>query len=126
MTRYDWSLIRVVPDSFVGEFVNVGVMVGRPDGGEWIVRYVDDETHALQLATPQHLATVREWVERVRAEADAGGLSRDRLDEMHHDHRNLVQLSPPSRMIAARLDEAAGLLMAELVVQTRRVGEAAS
>jgi Protein of unknown function (DUF3037) len=46
--NYSSWLLRYVPDPVRGEFVNVGVIVGR-NGGDWAIRFVDSYTRASRL-----------------------------------------------------------------------------
>jgi hypothetical protein len=36
--KYVYSVVRFVPDTFRGEFVNVAVIAGYEETGEWLVR----------------------------------------------------------------------------------------
>lgn len=116
--RFVYSLVRFVPDPARGEFVNVGAIVGSEESSEWQVRQVENPVRARTLDQSSSLDTVWTFFDRVGSSIDeyedaidqlfdpSVELSEAWLERLHSDHRNLVQLSQPTPMVAASADEA--------------------
>src|SRR6266446_4004184 len=107
MSRYIYSLVRCVPDPQTGEFVNIGAIAGDPATGDWSVRQVSNESRVRKLAGGVELDAVHRFLTEVglliddsRAgmedDATVAPLSHNWLLALHHDHQNVVQLSPPA------------------------------
>lgn len=103
--RFDYSIVRWVPDSFRGEFTNVAVICGA--GDEWMIR--------ARERTVDRWPVVAEYLKTVEAamtcdEVDVAWLERER-----HDHRNLVQLTPLCPVMGVDVNEAVTLIFSHLV-----------
>lgn len=116
--RFVYSVVRFVPDPARGEFINVGAIVGSEESSEWQVRQIENPTRARTLDDRESLDAAWAFIGRVGSQIDAYELSMDQLFEaevepsedwlfqMHHEHRNVVQLSRPTPMVAESADEA--------------------
>lgn len=114
--RFDYSIIRWVPDSFRGEFINVAVICGA--GDEWVIR--------ARERTVDRWPVVHEYLKTVEAAMTCDEVSIRWLKRERYDHRNLVQLTDPCPVMGADLDEAATLIFGKLVDEwdpARHLGE---
>lgn len=68
MPRFVYSVIRYVPDSARGEYVNIGLIVGSDDTHEWALRPVDDRSRAEQLGKPELVPEVFRYLEWLAVE----------------------------------------------------------
>ncbi|MGH3381029.1 MAG: DUF3037 domain-containing protein [Actinoallomurus sp.] len=126
MSRYLYCLVRCVPNPQTGEFVNYGAIVGDPVSGDWSVRHVSSEKHVRKLADPatrsavhSFLADIGEQIEEDRVLADTSGesrLSEAWLEALHYDHRNVVQLTPPTPIVAGNAEQALDLLFRHMII----------
>ncbi|WP_433803395.1 DUF3037 domain-containing protein [Actinomycetospora sp. CA-084318] len=122
--KFDYSVVRFVPDPFRGEFVNVALIVGNPTTGEWATRRVANASRAQAFRNGAELGAVWDYLDRVDAMAAAveddgvvsGDLGPAWLTEEHRRLQNLVQLSRPRPVSAENVDEAMDLLWRRLVV----------
>ena len=116
--RHIYSLIRFVPDPARGEFVNVGALVGCEDSSEWGIRQISNARRARALEPSVTLDVVWSFIEGIGKdifayqeslesllEADID-LNEAWLESLYVEHRNTVQLSPPTPMLAESVDEA--------------------
>jgi Protein of unknown function (DUF3037) len=134
--RYVFSAIRFVPDPFRGEFINVGAIVGSDESSEWAVRQVQNPLRARQLDEAGSLSAVWAFIDRVGRDIDAyeeviegraadgrTQPSEDWLRKMHLRSTNVVQLSPPSMLVAGSVDEAIEQVFGQLIVDpAKRAG----
>jgi hypothetical protein len=116
--RFVYSLIRFVPDPARGEFVNVGAVVGSDESSEWEVRQVENPVRARALDDRNALDAVWAFIDRLGYQIDefeegsaslfgpSIELSEEWLERVYRDHQNVVQLSPPTPMVAESADEA--------------------
>jgi hypothetical protein len=116
--RFVYSLIRFVPDPARGEFVNVGAIVGSEMSSEWQIRQVENPVRARALDENAVLDAVWSFIDRVGSDIDTFDrateslfgadivLDEPWLEELHRDHQNVVQLSPPTPMVANSADDA--------------------
>ncbi len=130
--RFVYSLIRFVPDPAKGEFVNVGAIVGSELSSEWQIRQVSNPARARALDDERSLDLVWAFCTRVGADIDRFEdslyrlfdseveLSEDWLENLHTQHRNIVQLSPPSPMVADSADEALDRLFSQMILDPTR------
>lgn len=125
--RYIYSLVRCVPDPRTGEFVNIGAIAGDADTGDWAVRQVSSERRAIKLAGAGALAAVHGFLARAQEAIemqdllidDQGGteyLTEEWLHRLHQDHRNLVQLAPPTPMVADSAEDALDLIFERMII----------
>ncbi|MDQ6945670.1 MAG: DUF3037 domain-containing protein [Actinomycetota bacterium] len=130
--RFVYSIVRFVPDPARGEFVNVGAIVGSEESSEWQYRQIENPTRARALDERQTLDAVWSFLDRVGRQIDdferAGEtlfdpgveLSEAWMERLYVDHRNVVQLSRPTPMVAASADEAMDRIFDDLVVDPAR------
>ena len=130
--RFVYSLVRFVPDPAKGEFVNVGAIVGSELSSEWQFRQVSNPARARALDEERSLDLVWAFCNRVGADIDRFEdslcslfesdveLSEDWLENLHTQHRNIVQLSPPAPMVAESADEALDRLFSQMIVDSTR------
>lgn len=125
--RYMYSLVRCVPDPRTGEFINIGAIAGDADTGDWAVRQVSSERRAIKLAGPGVLEAVHGFLARAQEaiemqevlldeDADRDYLGSDWLDGLHRDHRNTVQLAPPTPMLAETAEDALDLIFERMII----------
>lgn len=122
MAKYLYCLVRCVPDPRTGEFVNVGAIVARADGGDWAVRRVSSDKRALKLGTPEQVAVAHAFLARVeqrledQLELIGEPVAASWLDELYRDHRNVVQLTTPMAMSIEDAEAGLDLLFSKLVI----------
>ena len=130
--KYFYSIVRYVPDSFRGEFVNIAAIVGNAETYEWQVRRVTNSTRARSLGSTTSLSAVWRYLDDLEniiaelsddtAEADLSipPLDRAWLQAEHRRLRNLVQLTDPSAIIADDVDEAVRKVFDTFIVDPDR------
>lgn len=123
--RYEYWVVRYVPDPIRGEFVNVGVVAGR--GNEWDLRRVSNLSRASRLggsatASKPFLSRIERMVEAELSQMEAllGAspelLERGFLEDLRSRMNNSVQLSRPRPVLAPSASEAADLAFDLMVV----------
>lgn len=140
--KYWFSVIRFVPSPVRGERVNVGVIVGSDEASEWQIQVateanrkrcesIDDDS-----MFPSLQSTIYRW-QRLFESYDAEyakdsetlPISLEWLKRVSARHRNIVQLSAPSPVVATDIDEAVDTLFESyvrssaedaLVIETKR------
>lgn len=130
MTRYLYALVRCVPHPRTGEFINLGAIAGDPATGDWAVRQVNSERHARKLASTAILESAHSLLARVGEEIDeqlsllddgrSEPLDEAWLNRLYHDHRNVVQLTQPTPIVAEDAESALDVIFARLVVDPVR------
>jgi hypothetical protein len=115
-----------VPDTFRGEFVNVAVIAGSEETGEWLVRRVDNSRHPQRLAPTTPIAPVWSYLDGVEAlidRLDAGSgpsegadLNRAWLESEHRRLGNVVQLTTPRLIVAESIETAVDSMFDQFVV----------
>lgn len=127
--RYLYALVRCVPDPRTGEFINVGAIAGDAETGDWAIRQVSSEKRAFKLAGSAALESVHGFLARAQEaiemqellfDQDADGsvefLTEDWLHGLYRNHRNVVQLAPPTPMLAASAEEALDLVFERMII----------
>jgi len=116
--RFVYSLVRFVPDPARGEFVNIGTIAGSEESSEWQWRQIENPVQARAIDDRKSLEAVWAFLDRVGREMDDYErsqvslfepnveLSEAWLQQLYVAHRNVVQLTPPTPMVAASADEA--------------------
>lgn len=111
-------MIRFVPDPARGEFVNVGAIVGSEDSSEWQVQQIRNPARARAIDEHATLEAVWSFIDRLGGDIDRFDRSMESLCEaeveldeawlqkLHADHQNIVQLSPPTPMVADSVSDA--------------------
>lgn len=131
--RYNYWTLRYLPDAVRGEFVNVGLIVGR-DGADWSMRSIETFDRASRLGGD--LATARSWVSSIRANLartsrdylalDRVGASEAWVNDMRTFHNNCVQVSDALPVVADSAEEAVALLFDRLVSEPPRTKRSTS
>lgn len=131
--KYYYAVVRFVPDTFRGEFVNVAIIVGSEDTGEWEIRMADNPRHARRLDDGKGLEAVWAYLNNIEGlieqsaneELEPGDepicASRRWLEGEHLRLRNLVQVTPPTAIIADSVSHALERLFDVFVVDTEKI-----
>ena len=126
MSKYLYSIVRCLPDPRTGEFVNVGAIAGNPQTGDWAVRRVSNTERIKKFAPSSAIDVADRFIVRLTsqiAEArealeinDSLSLDEQWLYRLHHDHRNIVQLSPPAPIVAGRAEAALDIVFQHMII----------
>lgn len=116
---YVYSMVRYVPNPASGEFVNVGAIAGSDEAGDWSLRQADNPRRARYFgpadslnATFAFLNDVGRRIDNYMTMPDEWPSTREEevseawLRELHERYRNVVQLSPPTPIVADSAEEA--------------------
>ncbi len=126
--RYVYSLVRFVPDPARGEFVNVGAIAGSEESAEWQYRQVENFSRASRIDEHKSLEAVWGLLSRIGSTIEDYEKSQSSLFEpevqpseawlrqLYVDHQNVVQLSPPTPMVAGSADEALDRVFNQMVL----------
>lgn len=140
MNRYMYSVVQVTPRVTAGEFVNVAIIAGNDQLGDWALRRVTDTNRARRFcgihamtAAYEFLDTIEERIDSVNERNDAQWLidvvdkvadmpsyepiSEQFIDELSDRRRSVVRLSPPMPVLAESSEEALELLFSDLLVE---------
>ena len=124
IVRYVYSVVRFVPDAARGEFVNLAVIAGSDETGEWKARRVQDISRAAAFAGADSeplIESVFEWLdlemEHLRGNTDQNAGEQYLTDFAERCYRGYNQLTPPAPMLAADVDEALDWAFATKVVE---------
>lgn len=139
MNRYMYSVVQVTPRVTAGEFVNVAIIAGNDQLGDWALRRVNDTNRARRFcginamtAAYEFLDTIEERIDSVNERNDAQWLfdvdkvadmpsyepiSEQFIDELSARRRSVVRLSPPMPVLAESSEEALELLFSDLLVE---------
>jgi hypothetical protein len=128
--KFLYSIVRFVPDTFRGEFVNVAIIAGSESTGEWMVRRVDNIQHARRLAGNAPITPVWSYLDNVENLIDQltedqlrdapAELSRAWLQQEHRRLRNLVQVTPPTAVVADSIEDATNMMFEVFVVDPEK------
>jgi len=126
--RYLYSVIRFVPDPVSGESLNLGVIAGSDDTGEWELRRGDISKRLRLFDTRRVLPHVLAYVEELARAIDDYGAAVDEdlpaavevseawLKDIARGAQNMVQFSMPAPIDAESLDEVLGVALEQFVV----------
>lgn len=128
MPKYQYSIIRFVPSPVRGEFVNLGLIIGSDQTGEWLVEVVssmrrasrlDDDNVLSMLATElsQLQSTIESYTEPEMFERTIE-LSEDWLSDLSRNSRNQLQFSYPNAVVAENVGGAFEKLWGRLIVES--------
>lgn len=124
--RYDYWVVRYVPDPIRGEFVNIGVIAGRDQ--DWSMRRVSNLRRASRIGgsavvTDPFLHRIEDAIHLRLNEveslipSDRGSrFGKGRLEDLRHRMNNIVQLSESRPVVASSSEEAADLAFDLMVV----------
>ena len=135
--RYVYSVVRFVPDPTRGEFVNIGLIAGSDETGEWELQTVARMSRAQRLDdTRVLLPQVMRQVAELAANLDAVTEARDALvpprdlpdvseawiTKLSRDWANIVQLSPPQPVVADDAQEVFDALWGRMIFERKTRG----
>lgn len=124
--RYDYWVVRYVPDPIRGEFVNIGVIAGRDQ--DWSMRRVTNLRRASRIGgsavvTDPFLHRIEDAIQRQLIEVESlmpSDLSvtfgKGRLEDLRQRMNNIVQISESRPVVATSSEEAADLAFELMVV----------
>jgi hypothetical protein len=106
--------------------VNVGAIAGDPDAGDWAVRRLGNTERIKRFAPPAAIDVTDRFLVRLSSEiAEAREVlesegshpfADDWLIKLHHDHRNIVQLSPPASIVAGQAEAALDIIFKRMII----------
>jgi hypothetical protein len=114
---YQYSTLRFVPDPARGEAVNLGVIVGDDDTGDWDLRVVSGYRRAKAIDQEARIGTALAFIATLEQCLEETPLSHDTLSAMSSEMNNVVQLSAPAPVVAESAAAALELLFDELIVE---------
>lgn len=117
--RFVYSVARFVPDPTRGEFINLGLIAGSDDTGEWALRTVSNLRRARSMDDNKILPAVMSEVTRVGGLLDLVTEARQspqRIDDLPpvseawlaqlaRDSANILQFSSPTPVVAESPEE---------------------
>jgi hypothetical protein len=119
---YRYSIIRFVPDPARAEAVNLGLLAGDEETGDWDLRVVSNFKRARAIDTIGALPGALAFIGELEGYVDDMSLdgvttfTTDALTRLSIDMRNIVQLTPPAPVVAKSAEEAIDVLFDELLV----------
>ena len=135
--RYVYSVIRFVPDTVRGEFINVGILVGSDKSSEWDIRTLGSLKRARTLDEKGLLPLVWTFIDDIGRQldryneaiqlglfgSDEGQISEEWLTQICQQSRNVVQFSNPAIIDADDVNAAINALFEQFIVvpEARRV-----
>ncbi len=128
--RHLYSVVRFVPDPARDEAINIGIIAGADESGEWTLRAVRNYSRARRLDDRELLPGVRERLERIEALMDPytdvqaslfPAVSPETVDEawltrLSAESVNVLQFTQPLPVVAESAEDAIDLLWDELIV----------
>jgi hypothetical protein len=126
--RYVYSVIRFVPNTARGEFVNIGAIVGSDEANDWIVRQVGNMGRARKLGDARVLDGALAFLNRIDDEVDAHNdaveqmlalptrVTEEWLIRMWGECNNTVQFSQPAPIEAADAGAAMEVIFQNLIL----------
>lgn len=127
MPKYQYSIIRFVPSPVRGEFVNLGLLLGSDQTGEWWIDVVGSRSRATKLDDDGVLPFVATDIQRLQSLVESYSdpdllspeitISEQWLSELSRDSQNQLQFSKPNSVIGETIEEAFEKLWGLLVVE---------
>ncbi len=136
-SRYLYSAVRVVPSVSTGEFVNLAVIAGSDETGEWSLRLLSDERRARQFCGVDAISAAHDVLARLGYQIDLHTLLVEELDgeerdpdvalasevsekwlrDLHELSNRVVQFSQPAPVLAESIDAAMDTVFPRMTVQ---------
>lgn len=136
-SRYMYTTMRVVPSVAAGEFVNLAVIAGSDDSGQWAIRLLSDEARARRFCGAEALAAGHDVIAHLGEQIDlhdlmvegfegteggryyelASQVSERWLHDLHVAYQRGVQFSAPAPVLAETVDDALDLVFPRVTVQ---------
>jgi hypothetical protein len=129
MTRYFYSVVRCVPSPRTGEFLNIAAIAGSEESDEWSIRQIQNESRAKKLCSADDLGVVHEFLASAWETIDQHNpeallveqpLTLEWLQGLHHDHRNVVQLSEPMPILGESVEGVLDTIFERLLIDPVR------
>lgn len=123
---YFFSLLRFVPDTARGEFVNLGAIAGDSEVADWDVRFISNMKRAKAIDSEGHLPAAMSFLaelqERLPVEDDddESTFALEDLTALAASMNNVVQLTKPEPIVASDAEEALDFLWRDLVLDPER------
>jgi hypothetical protein len=126
--RYDYWVVRYVPDPIRGEFINIGIIAGK--GDDWSFRKVGSLSRASRLGgaasqtdsflkrIEDAIASRLDAVEALMPGAPSSSFGRGEIEDLRVRMNNLVQLSDSRPVLANTAQEAADLAFELMIVDS--------
>ncbi len=135
--KYNYSVIRFVPDPYRGEFVNIGALVGSDESLEWQLRLISNLKRARALDENGAISRVLDYViNYVGKQIDDYTQSIENdipteievneqwLTKLWEDNQSTVQFSYPTMLLADTVSEALEQVFDHLIVDQPKRGRA--
>jgi Protein of unknown function (DUF3037) len=122
---YHYSVLRFVPDTARGEFVNLGVLAGNDEARDWNLRMLSNPIRVKAIddqgALPGAFAFVDRLLDHIQAldglpDESPDAMSLALLWRMQQSMQNIVQFTTPAPVVARSSEEALDILCADLLV----------
>lgn len=125
MGRYQYSVVRCVPEPRTGEFINVGAIAGSAEEGDWDARLIQSFRRAAKLCGTEQLGAASEFIAEVtqkfsEAEESSNPIPDSWLNEVWSEKRNVVQLSEPQVAVGENASEVLDFVFASQVIDQAR------
>lgn len=117
--KYLYSVVRYVPDTARGEFINVGAVAVSSVTGEGGVRQVDNPARARRLSSGPTLRAVWAYLDYLSGLLESNS-DAEWLFKVWGDANNVVQLTEPAPISAESPDEALDILFDLYIVDPAR------
>jgi hypothetical protein len=121
---YQFSLIRFVPDTARGEFVNIGAIAGDETADDWSLRWISNFARAKAIDAQELLPTAKAFTAVLDARFAA--LDRPTLDtrpptlawlrQLAIEMNNVIQVTEPAPVVADSAEAALDLVFERLLV----------
>ncbi len=122
---YRYSVLRFVPDSARGEFVNFGAIAGDDESGDWELRLIQNLRRAKAIDDHSRLGIALAFADVIEAhiaaldrlpETGAERMSAQLLERWADEMQNVVQVSRPAPIVAQSATNALDIVFSEHVV----------
>ena len=122
---YHYSVMRFVPDSARGEFVNLGILAGSDEAQDWSFRMLSNPIRVKGIDDRGALPGAFAFVDHILASIEAidgtaasgvDPMSLALLGQMQGEMQNIVQFTVPSPVVAGSSEDALDMLCADLLV----------
>jgi hypothetical protein len=125
MGKYEYSLVRCVPEPSTGEFINIGAIAGSWEEGDWSARQIGNWQRALKLCSSTQIGVVSRFIadatdQITTAEDSLYALDQHWLNSLCADRRNIVQLSEPQLAFGESADQVLDFVFANQLIDPAR------
>ena len=118
---YFFSLLRFVPDTARGEFVNLGAIAGDSEVADWDLRLISNMKRARAIDSEGHLPAAMSFLAELQEQLpvedeDETGFGLEALSAMAASMNNVIQMTKPEPIVASDAAEALDLLWRDLLL----------